>query len=53
MNNKVLNALNSQVNMELYSAYLYYAMAGYMQSISLPGFCRWLEVQAMEEVYHA
>ncbi len=53
MNEKVLKALNGQVNMELYSAYLYYAMAGYMQSINLPGFCRWLEVQAMEEVYHA
>ena len=53
MNEKVLKALNDQVNMELYSAYLYLAMSGYMQSESLPGFSRWLEVQAMEEVYHA
>jgi ferritin len=53
MNEKVLKALNDQVNMEFYSAYLYNAMAGYMQSVNLPGFCRWLEVQAMEEVYHA
>jgi len=53
MNEKVLKALNDQVNMEIYSAYLYYAMAGYFMSINLTGFANWLHAQTMEELFHA
>ena len=45
-------ALNGQVNAELYSSYLYLAMAAYFNSINLPGFVNWFKVQALEELYH-
>ncbi len=50
---KVEKALNSQVNAELYSAYLYLSMAAYFESASLTGFAKWLRLQAKEEVEHA
>ncbi len=50
---KMQDALNSQVNAELYSAYLYLAMETYFQSINLPGFANWMRVQSQEELSHA
>ncbi len=50
---KVEKALNSQVNAELYSAYLYLSMAAYFESSSLTGFAKWLKLQAKEELEHA
>ena len=47
------NALNEQVNAELYSSYLYLSMCSYYKKISLEGFARWMEVQALEELSHA
>jgi ferritin len=49
---KVEDAINNQINAELYSAYLYYSMAGYFESISLKGFSHWMRVQALEEMTH-
>jgi ferritin len=49
---KVQDAINDQINAELYSAYLYYAMAAYFESISLKGFSHWMRVQALEEMTH-
>jgi ferritin len=46
-------ALNEQVNAEFYSAYLYLSMSAYFRGISLNGFARWMEVQALEEQTHA
>lgn len=46
-------ALNSQVNAELYSAYVYLAMAAYFESMDLSGFAVWMRAQAQEEVAHA
>lgn len=46
-------AINRQLNRELYSAYLYLAMAAYFDSINLKGFANWMRVQAQEEVMHA
>ena len=46
-------ALNDQINAELYSSYLYLAMAAYFDSINLPGFAAWMKVQAKEEEAHA
>jgi ferritin len=45
--------LNVQINKELYSAYLYMAMAGYVASIGLNGMANWFSVQAKEEFTHA
>ena len=47
------NALNAQVNAELYSAYLYLSMAGYFESAGLKGFAGWMNVQVQEEQLHA
>ena len=50
---KLENELNNQINAELYSAYLYQAMAAYFEAKSLEGFANWMDVQAQEEMTHA
>ncbi|MFX0133616.1 MAG: ferritin [Candidatus Hodarchaeota archaeon] len=49
----VEEALNRQVNRELYSSYLYLSMAAYFESINLKGFANWMRVQFQEENFHA
>jgi ferritin len=46
-------ALNKQVNRELYSAYLYLSMSSYFEGANLKGFAKWMRVQAKEEQGHA
>lgn len=46
-------ALNRQINRELYSSYLYLGMAAYFESVNLRGFASWMHVQANEERSHA
>ena len=46
-------ALNRQINRELYSAYLYTSMSAYFSSANLAGFAKWMRVQAKEERAHA
>jgi len=46
-------ALNRQINRELYSSYLYLGMAAYFESVNLKGFASWMMVQANEERGHA
>ncbi len=53
MNEKMCDALNEQINAELYSSYLYLSMASYCKRLNLEGFTRWMEVQALEELTHA
>ena len=50
---KMEQALNDQVNAELYSAYLYLSMVAYFESKNLPGFAQWMRVQTQEEISHA
>jgi len=50
---KMEEALNEQVNAELYSAYLYLSMESYFKSENLNGFANWMRVQTQEEVAHA
>jgi ferritin len=50
---KMQEALNRQLNAELYSAYLYLSMAAYFDSLNLAGMSRWMRVQAKEEEDHA
>lgn len=50
---KMEAALNAQIKEEMYSSYLYLAMAAYFNSIDLPGFSSWMRVQAKEEEAHA
>ena len=53
MNEKMLAALNAQINEELYSHYLYLAMGEYCREQKYTGFAAWLKVQAGEEMAHA
>jgi len=50
---KIERAFNDQLNAEAYSAYLYWSMAAYFESIDLKGFANWMRVQGMEEMTHA
>ncbi len=50
---KVTKAINKQINAELYSSYLYLAMAAYFGANNWPGFAHWMKTQSMEEYGHA
>ncbi len=50
---KINKALNEQINREVFSAYLYFSMCAYFDSINLKGFSNWMRVQAQEELFHA
>ena len=50
---KMEEALNGQLNAELYSAYLYLSMTAYFESVNLAGFASWMRVQTQEEQFHA
>ena len=49
----VEKALNQQLNDELRSAYLYYAMAAHFEGKNLGGFAHWMHEQTKEEMLHA
>jgi ferritin len=49
---KLEKALNDQLNYELYSAYVYAAMAAWFESVDLPGYASWMRVQVQEEMFH-
>lgn len=53
MNKKINKAINNQINAEIYSAYLYLAMAAYFDDKNLPGFANWMKMQSQEEMTHA
>lgn len=53
MKSNIQFAINDQIQAEFESAYLYLAMAGYMESLNLSGFGHWLRLQWQEETLHA
>ena len=53
LSKKMIDALNGQVNAELYSAYLYLAMDSYFETLNLKGLAAWMNSQAKEELFHA
>ncbi len=48
----VLDEMNNQIKYEFFSAYLYLSMAAHCESMNLPGFGKWMRVQAREELGH-
>lgn len=50
---RMQEAINAQINAELYSSYLYLSMSAYYTEINLPGFANWMRIQAQEELIHA
>ncbi len=50
---KIQDALNAQINAELWSAYLYLSMGMHFEAEGLPGVANWFKVQFKEEQDHA
>jgi ferritin len=46
-------AVNAQINAEIYSAYMYQAMSAAAAHAGLSGIANWLSMQTMEELTHA
>ena len=53
INQNVAEALEQQINAELYSAYLYMTFADYYDDRGLKGFANWYMIQTKEEASHA
>ncbi len=53
LDTKVKELINTQINKEFYSAYLYLDFSNYYSDLGLDGFAHWYEVQAQEERDHA
>jgi ferritin len=53
MKEKILAALNAQINKEFYSEHLYLAMSANLETQGFKGLAKWLKVQAGEEHIHA
>jgi ferritin len=47
------DAMNEQINKELFSSYLYLSMAAHFEDKNLMGFAHWMRLQADEEREHA
>jgi len=50
---KLEEAMNEQLNYELFSAYIYQAMTADFKAKGLNGFANWMQVQVQEELLHA
>ena len=53
LDKSVSEILNTQINKELYSAYLYQTFADYYDDRGLKGYANWYTIQVQEEVDHA
>lgn len=53
ISDKVQAALNTQLNDELFSSYLYLSMSAYFSNKDLNGFANWFRLQSNEEYGHA
>ncbi len=53
LSNKLLDALNKQINEEYYSSYIYQSMVAYFEDKNLDGCAHWMKMQAEEEHLHA
>lgn len=53
LNEKILKALNQQLNLELSSSYEYLAMSAFFELSDLSGFASWMRIQSQEENAHA
>jgi ferritin len=47
------DAINEQINKELYSSYLYLAMSAFVETLNFRGAAQWLRAQSAEEYMHA
>jgi ferritin len=49
---KMQKALNTHLNEEFYSSYLYLSMAAYFEAKNLKGLANWMRIQSTEEQMH-
>lgn len=52
MDKKVIEAINDQINLELYSAYIYLAYSVAMERANYRGYSKWLMEHGKEEIGH-
>lgn len=50
---KLAEAINDQINYELYSGYIYLSMAAWFEEQNLDGMAHWMKIQAREEYEHS
>jgi len=50
---ELVDAINDQINFELYSAFIYLSMGTWLEEQNLNGMAHWMEVQYQEEFAHA
>jgi ferritin len=50
---ELVDAINDQLNFELYSAFIYLSMGTWLEEQGLSGMAHWMEVQYQEEFAHA
>ncbi len=48
----IQDALNDQLNKEMFSSYLYLSMAAYFEKMNLSGMSNWMRLQSIEEHEH-
>ncbi|MCX6167767.1 MAG: ferritin [Ignavibacteriales bacterium] len=53
ISDKMQKALNDQINAEIFSSYLYLAMAAHLESENWNGMAAWMKIQSGEEYGHA
>ena len=53
LDDPIQEALNDQLNFELYSGYIYLSMSAWFEAENYPGFANWMYVQYQEETAHA
>lgn len=53
LSKKIEEAINNQINAEMWSAYLYLSMAAYCHELGYSGMANWYEIQFKEEQDHA
>ncbi|MDA3901921.1 MAG: ferritin [Desulfuromusa sp.] len=53
LSQKLIDAINDQIQYEYYSAFIYKAMQAYFEDEDLPGMANWMDIQFQEEVSHA
>ncbi len=53
LSEKLVTAINDQIQYEIHSAFVYKAMQAYFEVEDLPGMANWMNVQFQEEMAHA
>ncbi len=53
ISDKMVAAINEQINKELFSEYMYMSMQAWLADQNLDGMANWMNAQAQEEHFHA